>query len=177
MKMFANSCATEGGTFMGRMGVGKTISALVGSMACFALIACGSQRSLPQVGAITFTDGIGNNQAPLTALKAGGGTYLDVDINDDVEFLGATWAVSCSNQPPVRTPLPPGQTVDNSCGTFSPSHTISGPVPQYATTGAGYVTFYTAPVAVPKDGTVTLYASSTSDPSQYSIVTLTITQQ
>lgn len=73
-------------------------------------------------------------------------------------------------------PLPPNQPVDMSCGTFTPTHTLTGPVPQYATSGSGIVTFYTAPAAVPKDGTVTLYVSATSDPSQYSTVTLMVTQ-
>jgi hypothetical protein len=99
---------------------------------------------------------------------------LEVTITHDIALLGANWSVTCESALPPGTPLPPGQTEDTSCGTFAPLHTISGPVPSYATSGTGYVTFYTAPAAPPKGGTVTLYASSTTDPSQSSSLTLTI---
>ena len=130
----------------------------------------------PQVEPITFSDATGKDQPTLTALTAGQGTYFDVTITNDSALRGANWTVTCKSALPPGTPLPPGQTEDTSCGTFAPMHTVSGPVPSYATSGAGYVTFYTAPAAVPKGGTVTLYAASTSDPSQYSSVTLTINQ-
>ena len=143
------------------------------------LVVCGCSSSSsrrPQVGPITFTDAAGTNQPALTALPAGQGTYLQVTIASDGALLGANWSVTCKSALPPGTPLPPGQTQDTSCGTFVPQHTMSGPVPSYATSGEGYVTFYTAPAAPPKGGTVTLYATSTSDPSQNSSVMLTIGQ-
>jgi hypothetical protein len=133
-----------------------------------------SSTERPEVGPITFTDAFGNSQPALTALTAGQGTYMDVTITNDIALLGANWSVTCQSALPPGTPLPPGETEDTSCGIFTPSHTLSGPIPSYATSGAGYVTFYTAPAAPPKGNTVTLYAASTSDPSRYSSVTLTI---
>ncbi|HKF47818.1 MAG TPA: hypothetical protein VKB38_10710 [Terracidiphilus sp.] len=139
--------------------------------------ACGCSSSSsrqPQVGPIGFTNAMGASQPTVTALTAGQGTYLEVTIADDTALLGANWSVTCESALPPGTPLPPGQTQDTSCGTYAPQHTISGPVPSYATSATGYVTFYTAPAAPPKGGTVTLYATSTADPSQNSTVTLTI---
>ncbi len=128
----------------------------------------------PHVGAISFTDATGNALPAITALTAGQGAYMEVAITNDASLLGANWSVTCKSALPPGTPLPPGETEDTSCGIFTPMHTMSGPVPSYATSGAGYVTFYTAPAAAPKGGTVTLFAASTSDPSQYTSVTLTI---
>ena len=133
-----------------------------------------SSSSRPQVGAIAFTDAFGNDEQALAAITAGRGAYMDVAITNDSALLGATWSVTCKSALPPGTPLPPGEIVDTSCGTFAPLHTLSAPIPTYATSATGYVTFYTAPPSVPKGGTVTLFAASTSDPSQYSSVTLTI---
>ncbi len=96
------------------------------------------------------------------------------NVANDTALLGVDWTVSCASALPVGTPLPPGQVVDTSCGFFTPAHTIAGPLPGYAVNGAGYVTFYTAPAAPPKGGTVTLYAAATADHTRYSVVTLTI---
>ncbi len=143
--------------------------------ALLLLSGCTSSSSgRPQVGPITFTDASGINKPALTALIAGQGAYMDVAITGDTALLGANWSVTCQSALPPGTPLPPGQTEDTSCGTFEPLHTMSGPVPSYATSGAGYVTFYIAPASPPKGGTVTLYAASTVDPSRSSSVTLTI---
>jgi hypothetical protein len=143
--------------------------------AALSLVACGtSSSSRPQVGAIAFTDANGNALPAVTALNAGSGAYLEVLVTQDPQMLGVNWSVSCSSKLPPGTPLPPGQTVDESCGFFTPVHTASGPVPSYATSGAGIVTFYQAPLAQPKSGSVTLYASATSDPAQYTQITLSI---
>jgi hypothetical protein len=147
-------------------------------LAVALLLVCGcasSNSSLPKVEQITFTDATGTAQTPQRAmLSVGEGSYMDVAITDDSALLGANWSVTCQSALPPGTPLPPGQTEDTSCGTFSPTHTMSSPIPSYATSATGYVTFYTAPTSVPKGGTVTLYASSTSDPSRNSSATLTI---
>lgn len=130
------------------------------------------------VAPITFTDANGTPLAtPPTTLDAGQSSYVDVQLADDPQGLGADWSVYCGSALPPGTPLPPGQTQDSSCGTFVPAHTLSGPIPGYVTSGAGYVTLYTAPAAPPKQGVVTLYAAATANPSKYSSVTLTILGQ
>jgi hypothetical protein len=128
-----------------------------------------------QVGAIAFTDANGNAQTALTSLSANGGSYLDVTLTNDSALRGADWSVSCGSELAPGTPLPTGETEDTSCGSFTPAHTQSGPVPSYAASGSGYVTYYTAPAAPVKGGIVTITAVSTSDPSRYSSVTLVIT--
>ena len=142
-----------------------------------AVSGCSSSSSVSniKVGPIAFTD---TNGTPLktapASLTTGQGTYVDVTLTNDPQLLGADWSVYCGSALPPGSPLPPGQTQDESCGTFTPAHTMSGPIPSYVTSGTGYVAFYTAPPATPKLGTVTLYAASTSDPSKFSSVTLTI---
>lgn len=144
-------------------------------MALAVLSGCSSSSSgKPEVGSITFTDANGTAQTPLTSLTVSSSAYLDVTLTNDKELLGADWTASCGSEPPLGTPLPPGETVDDSCGTFTPVHTMSGPVPDYATSAAGYVTLYTSPSAPPVGGAVTLYVTATSDPSVYSIVTLPV---
>lgn len=142
----------------------------------FAVSGCSSNSSWkPEVGAVTFTDVNGTPQkTPPASLTAGQSTYLDVTLTNDTQNLGANWSVYCGSAPPPGTPLPPGQTQDDSCGAFTPAHTTSGPIPSYVTSATGYVTLYTAPTVPPKQGVVTLYASATTDPSRSSSVTLTI---
>ncbi len=160
-----------------RCGVRLPVSLPLLAAALLLVSGCTSSSSgRPLVGPITFTDAEGNSQSALTALTAGQGAYMEVSIAHDNSLLGANWSVTCKSALPPGTPLPPGETEDASCGIFTPMHTMGGPLPSYATSGAGYVTFYTAPASPPKGGTVTLYAASTSDPSQYSSVTLTINQ-
>jgi hypothetical protein len=53
-------------------------------------------------------------------------------------------------------------------------HTLSGPIPSYATSPDGYIALYAAPSAIPKQGTVTIYAAATKDHSKVSSATLTI---
>jgi hypothetical protein len=113
-------------------------------------------------------------QPAIKTLTVGGGTYLDVTLTNDKSLLGADWTVSCGSALPPGTPLPPGQTVDTSCGYFTPIHTATAPVPAYAQNADGIVTYYTAPAAPPKAGTVTLYASSSADHTRFSTLTLVI---
>lgn len=141
------------------------------------LSGCGSSSSGAniQVGPIAFTDanGVPQKTAPVS-LTVGQGTYVAVTLTDDPQLLGANWNVYCGSALPPGTPLPPGQPQDESCGTFTPGHTISGPIPSYVTSGAGYVALYTAPADPPKNGSVTLYASSTTNPSKFTSVSLAI---
>jgi hypothetical protein len=103
-------------------------------------------------------------------VQHGTSIYLDVVVTGDPESLGVDWTVTCSSSLPEGS-LPAG-TVDTSCGSFVPTHTISGPTPSYPVTGI--VTQFTAPAAVPKAGTVTIVAHATSLPSSSSSLTLTI---
>ena len=130
------------------------------------------------VGPIEFTDANGVEQSGAhTSIGVGQTAYVDVAIANDTSLFGADWTAACGSALPPGTPLPPGQVEDESCGTFTPVHTASAPVPQYATSGSGIVTLFTAPASVPKTGVVTLYAAATADHSQYSSVTLTIIGQ
>ncbi len=141
------------------------------------LSGCSTSSTKPQVEGITFTDVDGTAlKTPPTSLTVGQGTYVDVMLTGDPQLLGANWSVLCGSALPPGTPLPPGQTQDESCGTFTPAHTISGPIPSYITNAvtSGYVALYVAPATPPKQGVVTLYASATADASRSSSVTLTI---
>lgn len=143
------------------------------------LTGCGSSKvsSKIQVQDIVFTNSAGKAKDTPTAMTAGTGSYVEVTLSNDTSVLGADWTVHCGSALAVGSPLPTGQTQDESCGTFTPTHTMSGPIPSYATTATGYLAYYTAPASVPKEGVVTLYASSTSSPTKWSSVTLTINAQ
>jgi len=144
------------------------------ALAMLTLAGCGTSSVKPNVGAITVTDLNGGAEPTIKSLTVGGGTYLDVTLTDDKDLLGADWSVICGSALPPGTPLPPGQTVDTSCGYFTPIHTASAPVPPYAQNANGIVTFYTAPTAPPQGGTVTLYASASTDHSRFSTLTLNV---
>lgn len=144
------------------------------AVACLGFSGCSGTSVKPQVGSITVTDLNGVAQTALKTLTVGDGTYLDVALTNDKSLLGADWTVSCSSALSPGTPLPTGETIDTSCGYFTPIHTASAPVPDYATSAAGIVTYYTAPSAPPTSGTVTLYASASADHSKFSSLTLVI---
>jgi hypothetical protein len=139
------------------------------AMAILGIGGCGD-NARPVVGQIMFTNASGIAQPTVTSLLHGTAVYLDVIVSDDPESLGIDWTVTCSSSLPEGS-LPAG-TVDTSCGSFAPYHTISGPFPNYPVTGI--VTLFTAPASVPKSGTVTIVAHSTSLPSSVSSLTLTI---
>lgn len=158
------------------------------TMGLLAVSGCASGSSVSniQVGPINFADKNGTQQktAP-TSLTAGQGAYVDVTVTNDPQLLGADWSVYCGSALAPGSPLPSGETEDQSCGTFTPAHTTSCVVqtsaqtsaecaPSYVTSGEGYVAFYTAPAATPKNGTVTLYAAATSTHAKFSSVTLSI---
>ncbi len=141
---------------------------------------CSTGATKPQVEGVTFTDIDGTAlKTPPTSLTVGQGTYVDTMLSGDSQLLGADWSVVCGSALPPGTPLPPGQTQDESCGTFTPAHTTSGPIPVYVTNAvtAGYLALYVAPTVPPKQGVVTLYASATADHSRVATVTLTIQGQ
>jgi hypothetical protein len=144
------------------------------SLTILSFSGCGGTSLKPKVGSITITDINGVGQASINSLTVGGGSYMDVSLTNDGSLLGVDWSVICGNALPPGTPLPPGQTIDTSCGYFTPIHTASAPVPPYAENADGIVTYYTAPATPPKAGTVTLYASASADHSQVSTLTLVI---
>jgi hypothetical protein len=133
---------------------------------CLSFSGCGGSSVKPQVGSITVTDMNGVAQSAIKSLTVGSGAYLDVTLTNDKSLLGAELAPG--------TPLPSGETVDTSCGYFTPAHTASAPVPSYSDNADGIVTYYTAPSTPPTSGTVTLYASSSGDHSRFSSLTLVI---
>jgi hypothetical protein len=151
------------------------------SASLIAVAGCSSEsRTKPQVEGITFTDIDGTVlKTTPTSLTVGQGTYVDTMLSGDSQLLGADWSVVCGSALPPGLPLPPGQTRDESCGTFTPAHTVSGPIPVYVTNAvtSGYVALYVAPAAPPKQDVVTLYASATADHSRLAAVTLTIEGQ
>ncbi len=145
------------------------------------LVGCSSSNTWkPTVKDLTFTDVDGSAlKTQPTSLTTGQGTYVGATLDGDSQLLGVDWSVVCGSALPPGTPLPPGQPEDNSCGTFTPAHTLSGPIPTYVTnaSSAGYVALYVAPPAPPKQGVVTLYAKATADPSRIETVTLNIEGQ
>jgi len=150
------------------------------ALALLSFSGCANSSIKPQVQSISVTDvnGVAAAQQPSSTaplkLTVGSGTYLDATLTNDTALLGADWSVSCGSALAPGTPLPAGQTIDTSCGYFTPSHTTSAPVPAYAENAAGIVTYYTAPAAPPKAGTVTLYASASGDHSQSSTLSVVI---
>ena len=152
------------------------IALLCGSL--IVLSGCGSgSGTKPAVEGISITDVTGTPlKHQLTSLSVGQKVYVDATLSGDTQMLGADWSVVCGSAPPPGTPLPPGQTQDESCGTFTPAHTLGGPIPSYVTNAvtSGYVTLYVAPAVTPKQGVVTLYASAAADPSRNATVTLTL---
>lgn len=150
-------------------------------MGLMALSGCGSGTAVkPQVQGVVFTDVTGSSlKAQPTSLAAGQGTYVGVTLTDDAQLLGADWIAACGSAATPGVPLPPGQTQDESCGTFTPGHTVSGPIPTYVANAltAKYVALYVAPAAPPAGGAVTLYAAATADHSRSATATLTIQGQ
>jgi hypothetical protein len=130
------------------------------------LSGCGGMGK-PQIGPIQFTDASGASVTAISSLAVNGQVFLVGDVTSDDQFLGVSWTVTCGSAAP-----PGGPSIDNSCGTFNPTETMSGPVPQYPT--KGIITTYTAPTAIPKGGTVTITAHVTALPSITSSVMVTI---
>lgn len=174
---FPREFSSAGGTDSLNSPLRSICLAATASVLAVFLCSCGagsSATSKTQIGPIAFTDANGNPVTAVQSFKVGNGTYLDTVVTNDPQTLGVNWSVSCGSQLPPGTTLPPGQPVDASCGTFTAVHTFTAPVPSYAASGAGIVTYYEAPIAVPLTGTVTVYASATSDPSVFTSQTFTI---
>lgn len=152
------------------------VTLAVSSLALGAIFAgCGSGSSAVHIGPIAFVDANGNQLGGThTTLDLGATIYVDAALSGNGSSLGVDWTVNCGSAPPPGTPLPPGQTENQECGWFTPVHTSTAPVPDYASSGAGIVTLFTAPLAPPKEGVVTLFAAPTANHATYSAITITI---
>jgi hypothetical protein len=164
-----------------RASVIRTLRAVVAAFGLLAVLVAvsgcssSSTSSQVQVGQITFTNSTGAAlKTQPASLPAGQTTYVSVNLTNDSGLLGLDWTVYCASALTPGTQLPPGQTEDLSCGSITPAHTLSGPIPTYATSPDGYIALYAAPAATPKQGTVTIYAAATKDHSKVSSVTLTV---
>lgn len=133
-----------------------TLLALLLSIIPFALSGCGAS-DIPTVGSITMAVGSSSTVAP------GGVLSLSATVGNDLKGLGVNWSASCT---PINSIAVVTSATSTACGSFSPTHTASGAA-----------TNYTAPVVVPTNGTVTVTATSVTDPSVSSSITLTISGQ
>jgi hypothetical protein len=97
---------------------------------------------------------VGFNEAPPASLLTGATANLIAVVSNDSSDAGADFTLTCG-----------GST--NTCGTIVPAHT-DGTI--------GGFTVYTAPDIVPLDGTVTITAASTADPTQTVSAIVTIKQ-
>lgn len=96
---------------------------------------------------------IGFNTPPPASMKTGATANVIVYVSNDPKNAGADLTLACGS---------PG-----ACGSIIPSHT-SGTVTGFAV--------YTAPLVAPTDGTVTITAASTADPTQTVSAIVTINQ-
>jgi len=96
---------------------------------------------------------IGFNEAPPASMLTGAPANLVAVVSNDSSNAGADFTLTCGST--------------NPCGTIVPAHT-SGTI--------GAFTVYTAPDIVPVNGTVTITAASTADPTQTVSATVTIKQ-
>jgi hypothetical protein len=96
------------------------------------------------------------NQAPPASMLTGAIASVIVVVSNDPTNAGDDLSLSCGS---------PG-----ACGSIVPAHT-DGTV-----SGSNGTAVYTAPLIVPPNGSVTITAASTADPTQSASVAVTITQ-
>jgi hypothetical protein len=89
------------------------------------------------------------NPTPPTSLLEGAATPLTAVVTNDSKNAGVNWTVSCNG--------------GSACGTFSA-----------ASTASGTATTYTAPAAIPPQGTVTVTATSVTDNTKSATATIGI---
>jgi len=113
------------------------LSAL-GMIAVLVVLAgCGAQSSPAPAIAVTFTPGF----TPPTAMTVSEQCGVAATVANDTQNQGVKWTATCSNAP---------------CGTFTPTAASASTVP---------IT-YTSPPTAPTGGTVTLVATSVTDPTK-----------
>jgi hypothetical protein len=110
---------------------------LIAALAVMLLSACGTQNPTPPAIAVAFTPGY----TPPTAMTTSEQCGVAATVTNDSQNQGVKWTASCSNAP---------------CGTFTPTAASASTVP----------IIYTSPALAPTGGTVTLTATSVTDPTK-----------
>ncbi|MGC2245647.1 MAG: hypothetical protein WA609_03495 [Terriglobales bacterium] len=110
---------------------------LIAAGALALLCACGAQNSMAPAITVTFTPGF----TPPTAMTVSEQCGVAATVTNDSKNQGVTWKATCGSA---------------SCGTFTPTA---------ASASAEPIT-YTSPAVAPTGGTVTLIATSVTDPTK-----------
>jgi len=119
-------------------------------VAFWGMTGCGSGSSgSANSGSQTPIISLVMNQSPPASLLTGGSATVSATVSNDLANAGVDWVAACNG--------------GLQCGSFSPPHTPSG----------GTTTF-TAPLAVPAMGTVTISALSSTDHSKYASASVTV---
>lgn len=122
-----------------------------------AIVGCGSSStSKATAGPISMSTSSGT-AVKTTTLAEGSTVSLSMMPVGDTSSAGVDWIVTCAGNPVT------GSISDGACGTLAPAHTADGAA-----------TVYTAPSVVPINGSITVTATLTSNPSQSSTLSLTI---
>src|ERR1700722_19828157 len=115
---------------------------IVAALSLMALSGCVTKTAAPStVPLISF------QLTPPATIQAGGQAQLIAVVTNDPKMMGIDWNASCTS---------------TSCGSFNPTHTLSG-----------QPTVYTAPSSAPQGG-VNLAARASALPAQTAVVTVTI---
>ena len=115
----------------------QQLAAVIAAAALAFLAACGAQNSMAPAISVAFTPGF----TPPTAMTVNEACGVAATVTNDSKNQGVTWKAACGSA---------------SCGTFTPVGPSGSMVP---------IT-YTSPAAVPTGGTVTLTATSVTDPTK-----------
>jgi hypothetical protein len=120
------------------------------SLVQYLLLAVPLAAAFGLFGCSSSSVNISISPAPPTSLVIGETASLTANVTGDSSNAGVDWTVSC--------------TPTGACGSFTPTHTNSGST-----------TTYTAPAAVPSNGSVTITATSTAKTTAVAQSTITIT--
>lgn len=128
-------------------------------LSCLALLSfAGCSSAKPKLGSISVTDPASG--AVVSSVIVNATASVSVPVGSDGPNLGIDWSLECGGSP--NTILES----TNVCGALNPVHV-----------GSSIAMLYTAPAYVPIGNTVTLTATSTTDPAVSARVILAITQQ
>jgi hypothetical protein len=125
----------------------KSILLLISLGMIAALVACSS--SSPTITTTPPPAISVSISSPLQNLAVNGMAGISATVLNDSANAGVNWTVTCGSA---------------ACGSFNPTSTLSG-----------VNTTYTAPAAIPTGGTVTLIATSVTDPTKSANITVNIT--